>query len=64
MATKKRQAVVRDDLHRVRWDNINWASFLGIAALHVGVLFAPFNFTWGALGVAVFLWWAWAFIVC
>ena len=57
MANKNRQTISRDNLHRVRWDNINWPSFLGIAALHVGCLAAPFYFTWGALAVAGFLWW-------
>lgn len=57
MAAKNRLTVTRDDLHRVRWDNINWTSFLAIAALHAGVLLAPFYFTWSALGVAAFLWW-------
>ena len=57
MANLKRQTVARDDLHKIRWDNINWPSFLGIAGLHVACLAAPFYFTWSALGIAAGLWW-------
>ena len=57
MGKSSTPTVARDDLHRVRLENINWGSFLGIGGLHVGVLLAPFFFTWGALGVAIFLWW-------
>ena len=57
MSQKKRQIIERDELHRVRWDNINWPIFLGLAGLHVGCLLAPFYFTWGAFSVALFLWW-------
>ena len=41
MSQKKRQTIERDELHRVRWDNINWPIFLGLAGLHVGCLLAP-----------------------
>ena len=36
---------------------VDWVPFTAIAILHVACLAAPFFFTWGALAVAVFLWW-------
>ncbi len=44
--------------HRLTWKYVSWVPFLAIAALHVACLAAPFTFSWSALGVAVFLWWA------
>lgn len=38
--------------------NMDWGNFIAIAGLHVACLLAPFYFTWGALGIAVLLWWA------
>jgi stearoyl-CoA desaturase (delta-9 desaturase) len=36
---------------------INWPITLFMLSFHVGAVIALFNFSWPALGVAVFLWW-------
>jgi stearoyl-CoA desaturase (delta-9 desaturase) len=43
----------RFGLERIRWDH-----FSAIAALHALCILAPFTFSWSALGVAFFLYWA------
>jgi stearoyl-CoA desaturase (delta-9 desaturase) len=50
-------AVPAENPHAFRFRNIRWPHFLGIAVLHVGCLFAPFQFSWGALLVAFLLYW-------
>ena len=45
--------IERWGLRRIRWDH-----FTGIALLHLVCIAAPFTFSWGALAVAVFLYWA------
>jgi len=44
-------------IRRFGLDRIRWDHFWGIGLLHVLCLFAPFTFSWSALGVAVFLYW-------
>ncbi len=34
-----------------------WSNTLGIGAMHLGCLAAPFFFSWSAVGVSLFLWW-------
>jgi stearoyl-CoA desaturase (delta-9 desaturase) len=48
----------RPEIRRFGLDRIHWPVFVGIAALHVACVFAPFTFTWSALAVAVVLYWA------
>ena len=43
-----------DDLNRSRF---NWGVVIGLAVLHIGAVFAPWTFTWSALGVSFVLWW-------
>ena len=45
-------------IKRLRFERIRWGSFIGIAVLHLACIAAPFTFTWGALAVAGFLYWA------
>ncbi|WP_145266332.1 acyl-CoA desaturase [Calycomorphotria hydatis] len=42
---------------RLKWSNISWPIAGWIIAMHVGACFAPFFFTWEALGVTVLLHW-------
>ncbi len=44
--------------HTVRIKDLVWHNVLAIGAMHLACLAAPFTFSWSALGVAVFLWWA------
>ncbi|MFI4945753.1 MAG: hypothetical protein ACHP85_20945, partial [Burkholderiales bacterium] len=37
---------------RIDWVNVGW-----FAAIHLGVLFAPWTFTWTGLWLALGLWW-------
>lgn len=37
--------------------DLNWRVILGIGAMHLGCLFAPFYFSWSAVAVAFFLYW-------
>ena len=39
------------------WSQIHWSVVIGIAALHVGCLAAPFTFTWSGLAVMAVLTW-------
>ncbi|MBX3277431.1 MAG: fatty acid desaturase [Acidobacteria bacterium] len=41
----------------IRRMGFNWGVTLFLAAFHVLAVVALFNFTWSALGVAVFMWW-------
>ena len=43
---------------RLRWSNVDWVIFAWMVSMHIGLLAAPFFFTWQALGVAVVLHWA------
>lgn len=43
--------------HAIRWSSIDWKVVVGIGALHLGALLAPFTFTWSGLGVMVLLCW-------
>ena len=43
---------------RFRLERIRWPDFLGIAMLHAVCVFAPWTFSWSALGVTVVLYWA------
>ena len=36
---------------------VKWSTLLTIGLIHLGVLFAPWTFSWKALGVALFLYW-------
>ena len=46
------------EIRRFGFDRIRWPEFLGIAGLHLVCVFAPWTFSWSALGVALFLYWA------
>lgn len=46
------------EIRRFARDRIIWPAFTGIAVLHLACLAAPFTFSWSALAVAVFLYWA------
>ncbi len=41
----------------IQWSRLNWWVVLGIAAMHLGCLAAPFFFSWSALGVMFLLSW-------
>lgn len=46
--------------YATRWvtvSRLDWPVVLGIAGMHIGCLFAPFYFSWSALGVALFFAW-------
>ena len=44
--------------HRgINFKKLDWPVVIGISAMHVGCLFAPFYFSWSSLAVAVFLYW-------
>lgn len=58
MAQTKSVNVATEHAHTIHLRDLNPISVLAIGGLHVGCLLAPFTFTWGALGVAVLLWWA------
>jgi stearoyl-CoA desaturase (delta-9 desaturase) len=49
---------IPEGIRRFGWDRINPPHFLVIGLLHVACLFAPVTFSWSALAVAVFLYWA------
>ncbi len=56
--SKKRvQPTARTKAERIRWNGINWASLIWLAVAHVGLMFAPFTFTWQALVLTFFLHW-------
>jgi fatty-acid desaturase len=42
---------------KLRFRDLDPISVIAIGGMHVGAIAAPFYFTWGALGSAVFLWW-------
>ncbi len=42
----------------LRLADIDWRITAAIGLMHAACLAAPFTFSWSALGVAVFLWWA------
>ncbi|MDH3743946.1 MAG: fatty acid desaturase [Acidobacteriota bacterium] len=51
----ERSGVELSTLRRSR--SLNWGVLVGIGAMHVGSLLAPFFFTWSGLVVACFLYW-------
>jgi sn-2 palmitoyl-lipid 9-desaturase len=42
---------------KLRWQNFDWIVIIWMAAMHIGCVFAPFFFTWEALGVTIILHW-------
>jgi stearoyl-CoA desaturase (delta-9 desaturase) len=42
---------------RFNWKRLDWAVVIGLVAMHVGALAAPFFFSWSGLIVAVLLYW-------
>ncbi len=44
---------------RLSWNNrpFDWVNVAWFTAIHVSALFAPWTFSWTALGVALVLWW-------
>ena len=49
---------IPEGIRRFGWDRINPPHFWAISLLHGVCLFAPATFSWSALAVAVFLYWA------
>lgn len=41
----------------IEWRRVDWTVVIGIAALHLGCLFAPFYFSWSGVVLTVFLCW-------
>ena len=50
-------AVPAQPSERFRFRNLDWTNTIGIGAMHLGCLLAPFFFSWSGLIVALFLWW-------
>ncbi len=42
---------------RIDWKRLDWPVVIGITAMHVGCLAAPFYFSWTALGASIILFW-------
>ncbi len=56
-ARERAELIDNYDPRHLKLKNIDWLVLGWMVAMHVGCLFAPFFFTWQALGVAVFLHW-------